>query len=385
MFTAPPGGVQTHVRNACDACHKRKIRCIPSRNGGPCHHCHSRGLSCYFLPRYRSGRPRVNPPLNSPLGTTDHNAPISAASYATLSGYTPESDVSERRSYKDLLSPSDRQLEYRLQNPAQTQRSPSISHDALLDFQQPSFPGFSASPHPYKPYTDIPDHENIFETVLTPLSPQLTATPWSTPSQNPQDNGPNSELHSKAIQEYAFSNLLQSCSKLQRHLLATENLAAAVSVDGSILPPSQRTEMSDSQLQEMLEDMEANFKLILEICERGAASTASASEQPGGLPRKPTCSLLDPASLSLIMAVIFKALQVCNVLLSAGGIKARSIGDVLRYKRLDVSITLARVVISKVEALVPNKLPQWQELSHTVVHVERQFAERREKMEIGLL
>lgn len=101
------------------------------------------------------------------------------------------------------------------------------------------------------------------------------------------------------------------------------------------------------------------------------------------MPRKPTS--LDPASLSLIMAIIFKALQVCNVLLSSAGIKARSIADVLRYKRLDVSITLARVVISKVEALVPNRLPQWQELSNMVVHVERQFIQRRDKMDIGFL
>ncbi|KAF1919507.1 hypothetical protein BDU57DRAFT_512644 [Ampelomyces quisqualis] len=173
--------------------------------------------------------------------------------------------------------------------------------------------------------------------------------------------------------------------KLQRHLLATENLADSVSVDGSILPPLQKTELSDSQLQEMLEDMEANFKLIQEICERSAATSASAPEQAGGLPRKPNCSLLDPASLSLIVAIIFKALQVCNVLLSSAGIKPRSIADVLRYKRLDVSITLARVVISKVEELVPNKLPQWQELSNMVVHVERQFSQRRETMEAGSL
>lgn len=139
--------------------------------------------------------------------------------------------------------------------------------------------------------------------------------------------------------------------------------------------------MPDSQLQEMLEDVEASCKLILEICEKGATLSKSTPRKAVSLPEKPPSPLLDPASISLITAVIFKALQICNILLSGAGPRARSMVDVLLYKRLDVNITLARIVMSKVEALALNRLLPWQELSNRAVHIERRFADKREKME----
>lgn len=49
------------VRNACEACHKRKQRCILPDSGGCCQACQQTGRQCYFLPRYRPGRPQRRP------------------------------------------------------------------------------------------------------------------------------------------------------------------------------------------------------------------------------------------------------------------------------------------------------------------------------------
>ncbi|KAI0429013.1 hypothetical protein F5Y09DRAFT_357271 [Xylaria sp. FL1042] len=369
------------VRNACDPCHRRKIRCTTSRNGGPCLHCKSRGLSCYFLPQYRSGRPRLNAPPPSSAVAIDHDALALTPPYTAVAGHGRGSDASERRPHQDFLVTPEHQQDYGLHDSDQTLKSPSITDDVLLELQQYSiFPDFAGSSLSHRSFPDISDHDSVFETTSTPLSAKIPITPWSTPSQNPTDGGTSTEFQSKAFQEDAFFNLLQQCLKLQRHLLAVEDLSAQVSDNGSTLPLCQRADMPDSQMQEMLEDVEANYKLILEICEKGVTLPKSPPGQAVSLPEKPPSQLLDPALISLITAVIFKALQICNIVLSGAGVRARSMADVLLYKRLDVNITLARIVMSKVEALALKRMLPWQELSNRTVHVERRFAEKREKL-----
>lgn len=44
------------LRNACDNCHQRKMRCL-SEADGPCMNCKSRGKSCTYSPRSQMGRP----------------------------------------------------------------------------------------------------------------------------------------------------------------------------------------------------------------------------------------------------------------------------------------------------------------------------------------
>jgi hypothetical protein len=45
------------VRNACEACHKRKQRCILPDAGGSCLACRHNARQCYFVPRIRPGKP----------------------------------------------------------------------------------------------------------------------------------------------------------------------------------------------------------------------------------------------------------------------------------------------------------------------------------------
>lgn len=261
-----------------------------------------------------------------------------------------------------------------------------MTADVLLELQQQTmFPDIAESPNLHHSFVDISEHDSVFDTIPTPVSVKLTATSWETPLQAPQDRGTSVEMQNKAFQEDEFSNLLQQCSKLQRHLLVAEDLYVRASEDSGVVPPNQRHEVSETQLQEMLEDVEANCKLILEIGEKSAALSKLSNGQSATTPEEQPSQILDPASISLITAIILKALQILNILLSDASLRARSMARILLYKRLDVNITLTRIVMLKLETLALHMVLPWQELSNRAAHIERRFAGERRKMESNAL
>lgn len=82
------GGPQ--VRNACEECHSRKIKCHPTEDGG-CRSCQNNGRLCFFLPRNKSGRPKVGEDGNKEarqsnpgLGTTAAAAAAAMAEHAAM-------------------------------------------------------------------------------------------------------------------------------------------------------------------------------------------------------------------------------------------------------------------------------------------------------------
>lgn len=58
---------QPRVRSACEPCHERKQRCIILDGGGPCQLCQQSSRNCFFIPRFKAGRPRRN---DSATGST---------------------------------------------------------------------------------------------------------------------------------------------------------------------------------------------------------------------------------------------------------------------------------------------------------------------------
>jgi len=50
--------VSPRVRDACESCHKRKIRCFLESGSPACQSCLTSGDSCLFAPRAKAGRPR---------------------------------------------------------------------------------------------------------------------------------------------------------------------------------------------------------------------------------------------------------------------------------------------------------------------------------------
>ena len=62
-----PVQAQKH-RDACDACHYRKIRC-PFAGPGACSNCQNSGRVCVFSPRDEMGRPKKCTPKKGREGT----------------------------------------------------------------------------------------------------------------------------------------------------------------------------------------------------------------------------------------------------------------------------------------------------------------------------
>lgn len=85
------------VRSACEACHERKQRCIIPDAGGACHACLQNSRHCYFVPRYKAGRPRRTNRSND----TNNNTTI------TLASPPPSSTTSALVDQNELSTPYD--------------------------------------------------------------------------------------------------------------------------------------------------------------------------------------------------------------------------------------------------------------------------------------
>ncbi|KAJ5654236.1 hypothetical protein N7490_001239 [Penicillium lividum] len=374
MFVAQP-----HVRNACDACHKRKIRCIMSRSGGSCHNCKSRGLSCYFLPRHKSGRPRIRDSpshdtidshnitpsgniMNSPIWSTIENAGSGA-----LPIKSPFGRVDPQSSTEDLFiwdsdqdfSIQTEQHSYDLQDSGQLLKFPSGLDGAVLDKQQPSFPSFANQTR--LPFRNAQSED--FPDATSPCPLGMPASVWSTTSQQPShSSGPQNDTSKEA----RFASLLEHCARLQHHIMTTEEDDSMI-LDESASSTSKKILISDGQLRQVLEDIDVSCKLIFEMCDEGTSSKTS----PVQVDSPP-----DSASICLIEAVTFKVFQICDILFNGQGLRIRSIKDVLLQKRLDFNITQAGIVTARIEHLTQNRNVS-QELVRKAGNIEERFSRQR--------
>ena len=93
------------VRDACEECHSRKIKC-QTTNAGACRSCQKTGRLCFFLPRNKSGRPKAGEDgskdekrSNLALGTTAAAAAAAMAEHAAKAETgTPMSSQQQARS-----------------------------------------------------------------------------------------------------------------------------------------------------------------------------------------------------------------------------------------------------------------------------------------------
>ncbi|KAJ5184400.1 hypothetical protein N7491_007734 [Penicillium cf. griseofulvum] len=377
--------VQSHVRNACDACHKRKIRCIMSRSGGSCIHCEARGLRCYFLPRYKSGRPRrpkCDPshshcdPSDPSHDTADSHTTTSPGSLMNSSFWPAENTVpsaSAKKSPPGADSSSNEDLfvwdshqdfaiqmeqhNFDLQDSDLPLKFRNVFNGALLDIQQPTFPNFAnQTGHSFINIQseDLPD-------ATSPSPPDMQTSVSSTTSQQPSDR---SDPPSETSKDTRFVSLLEHCARLQRHIMTMEEDDSTISDKGT----SKKIGMSNSPLREVLEDIDASCKLMFEMCDEGTSSK-STSAQVNSPP--------DLASISLITTVAFKVFQICDILFNGQGLKIRSIKDVLLQKRLDFNITQAGIVTARIEHLARDSIHISQELLRKAVHIEERFTSQR--------
>ncbi|KAJ5616474.1 hypothetical protein N7537_001588 [Penicillium hordei] len=367
---------QSHVRNACDACYKRKIRCVMSRSGGSCHNCKSRSLSCYFLPRYKSGRPRIRgPPSHNTINSATVTPPGSIMNTSLWPGTEntvpsaparkspPRADHQRNNddlfvwdSHQDFAIQTE-QHSYDLDQPL---KFPSVLRGASLDLEEPTFPNFTNPTH--RPLTNIQFEDLPDPTSPAPLDTQTSV--WSTTSQQPSDrSGPRIETSKEA----RFATLLEYCARLQRYIMTMEEYDSTISDEGTS-STSKKIGMSDGPLREVLEDIDTSCKLMSEMCDEGTSSK-SISAQVNSPP--------DSASICLITTVTFKVFQICNILFNGKGLRICSIKDVLLQKRLDFNITQARIVTAQIENLTQNNIHILQELLGKAVHIEERFTNQR--------
>lgn len=359
---------QPNVRNACKVCHERKIRCIISAKGGPCRHCQSRGLSCFFLPRYRSGRPSLKAPA-----TSDSNLSTmpTMTQNSSVSPHSPTQDDPMRRKPMEInKSNKDDPLGWNWTSPARlfTRRSPSIPLSdpefttpeylmengfSLQDLSTgTNFPGM-----PNDSFPNIPSSKSSESQFVGLDTPTLT---WPTTSQHPSDYGSNRD---EPRRQKEFTSLLEHCARLQRHIQQTSDLVTYSDLGISSTTTAMTSTVSNNELQEMLGDIDASCNFIFGLYGQGVLSQPEA--QLG-------CDL-DYASASLATSIIFKIFQVCDTLLDCDILKNNCLNDRLLHKRLDFNITQARIVFSRIEQLTQSGLMVAQSITKKAASIEERF------------
>ena len=322
------------VRSACEPCHQRKIRSIISTEGGSCDSCQSRRLSCFFLPRARSGRR----PIANTASTTatsspsiDHSSSDSHLSQPSIDHSSSDSHLSQP-STPNLELPND-EFDWNFTLPAKV-----FDHHpqpvGLLDIERslsipPTTDNFG--PENLATNRDFSDSFKYdYQTVHLADPPAFMATdvpPLTKPtSLNPSVEGENKTRIK--LGEKEFSTFLQLCLQLQKHVALTSG--------GSTGESSTRLD-----LQEMLGDVDRSCNAIFGVYGQGIISKPAA----------PLVEDLDLASVSLVTALIFKVFQVCDIVLSCKEIRNRGLMDLLLQKRLDFNLMQARLVMSKIDEL----------------------------------
>lgn len=360
------------VRNACNACHTRKIRCETPQGGGPCLSCQAKDLSCYYLPRYKSGRPRVRAPLSDEAA--NNNRAKSPAAEKTASrgvcgsnisldwspsiGFPGEPELAPSPSppgpqhhlqWHQQKAPHEQQhlsLHYGFWDPDQPSSLPALFSESLLDTDL-MLPVFS-------------------ETVFTGDERRLSTNILT---QKQSDDHP-SALTTTALRQLSghqpdrtcdarFLNLLQFCSQLQQLIIVSSSGASSAPDNNPMRTPEEDKDPS-SHFGEILECIDASCNLMLSMCDKSIL----ASSGPG----------LDLASISLITAVASKILQACDISLTHQGLGEPSISSMLLQKKLDLNITQVRVVVAYLERANQSEPVSFKELSERCGHLSQHLA-----------
>ncbi|KAJ5746280.1 hypothetical protein N7520_011462 [Penicillium odoratum] len=300
--------------------------------------------------------------MNSPVWSTIENAgPGAPATKSPFGRVDPESsneDLFVWDSDQDFAIHTE-QHNYDLQDSGQSLKLLSGLDGAVLDKQQPGFPGFANQ-------NRLPFRNAQSEELPDANSPCPLGMPASVWSRTPQEPSHSSGSQNDASKEARFASLLEHCARLQHHIMTTEEDGSMI-LDENVSSTSKKILISDGQLRQILEDIDASCKLIFEMCDEGTSSKTSPAQ---------VYSPPDSASICLIETVTFKIFQICDILFNGQGLRVRSIKDVLLQKRLDFNITQAGIVTARIEHLTQNHNVS-QELVRKAGNIEERFSRQR--------
>lgn len=348
-------GAQPSVRTACEPCHQRKTRCIISTDGGPCDSCESRRLSCFFLPRARSGRR----PITISASRTNTSSPSTNQNSSDNQFSLPQTPNSEIQN--DQFN-----WDWTLAAKGLDERSQPTG---LLDLDRPLSSARTTNSFALQPsvvdrtFSELSKADDQNLGLAHPSTPSHLHMPDMTTSTFSDPSFDHNGKKGMRLGEREFSTFLQLCAKLQKHIEA-----AGVEASNSVANKSAKTSLmiptiSVASLQEILGDIDRSCNVILSVYGQGILSKSTAQ----------MIADLDHASVSLAIALIFKIFQVCDAVLSCNLLNCQGLNDLLLHKRLDFNLMQARIVMSKIEELTQGGLAVLKNAALNSSYIENKF------------
>lgn len=354
-------GSQPNVRSACEPCHERKVRCIVSSDGGPCGNCQSKKLSCFFLPRYRSGR--------RPIG--DHSQDTDASTTPSTSHNSDDSRLSPphvgKATYKPAeVNTSDQNDHFNWNWTSSTRHFPGRSHSTTLsDLGMNVSDSQTANDFSLQGSViggDYPDMS--YQNMQSGDAPTFLALEVPSSAEPAASHPPSEHINitDQQLGEKDFATLLEYCGKLQGHIARTIDVVS-YSSSGESTRTAFTSTVSNMQLHDMLGDVDTICNFIFGVYGQGILSNPTAQLRGD----------LDHASASLTNALILKIFQVCDAVLSCNLLTNHGLDDILLHKRLNFNITQAMVVMSRIQKLTQGGLLLSRKIAMNASYLEEKF------------
>lgn len=389
----PDDGLQ-RVRNACEACHERKIKCKTSTSGGPCQSCAANGRSCFFLPRIKAGRPRRkrSPPASQPDTSSSHASPAESSAveeYLSLeegafdASKTLDSTLTPPFNWAQLGGLSTGgfntviDANYQDMNPFDQMFDASTDPDTDMDFSRSlrNFPVPALSPDGSRGSASSMNSDASRLAHTSNMSAQDMTQPRYF-SGMPQSASDESDFFKNeplsTIQVPSFQDLLVKSSEVER-LLDSLQYASFIGLNLDTSSPA-------SSLHKMLHAVDSAGDLVLNVATHigkgqprqplSCATPTSIHSNFSDAQSSACCDSINPAMLTmsptlpdasttstsqdlalraLTLALSLRILDVCEVLSTVQPSNPQSHHHVLFLKRLDVNLIRVRGALQHME------------------------------------
>ncbi|KUJ13192.1 uncharacterized protein LY89DRAFT_154089 [Mollisia scopiformis] len=282
-------GMYPRVRDACENCHSRKIRCILEPGSIACRSCSSNGTSCLFAPRAKAGRPRRT-------HLESHQRRKSSSNQAVEKTYKTANEIGHTRTNADTLLMVADDMHF----------GPIIPFDTFWDngkttnVEHFGNVGFLTNDHSIIQEGHIVETA-MAETVEQDQTQQDCAFGAGTPSRS--STPPRYDMHTLVDEGFDFDTALRLCGDLDRSHRAFR--------DG-------RTEATQ---------FEGIMRTVEYACTTARMSISSASAERASIH-------------ALMVAAMYKVFDVCEsiireILSSNNGFKQDTLDRLFRLQRLD--------------------------------------------------